>query len=205
MLSQRGVNVMIGIYLITNKLNGHEYIGQSVNIKRRFMEHKALNAYGNDRLHNDIQRFGANNFSFEVLEECKKSELRDKELQYIHSRNPFYNFVGRKKTPETRKKISDGTRRWWNALSDSKKESIILNNLSGPRIGHKVSAETRQKISCKVSEIQRQKVRCLETGEIFESVGAFENSVGACGGTCAAYWRGRIKSVKGFHVEKCRD
>jgi predicted GIY-YIG superfamily endonuclease len=30
---------MIGIYKITNKLNGMIYIGESVRIERRFMEH----------------------------------------------------------------------------------------------------------------------------------------------------------------------
>ena len=72
-------------------------------------------------------------------------------------------------------------------------------------MGHKVSAETRSKISAKISKIQKIRVKCLETGQVFESIGDFEKSVGACTGTCSAYWKGKIKSVKGYHVEKCRD
>lgn len=29
-----------GIYMITNKINGHRYIGGSLNIERRFNDHK---------------------------------------------------------------------------------------------------------------------------------------------------------------------
>lgn len=31
---------MIGIYKITNKVNGHSYVGQSSNIQRRWQNHK---------------------------------------------------------------------------------------------------------------------------------------------------------------------
>lgn len=65
-----------------------------------------------------------------------------------------------------------------------------------------MSIETRKKISAKVSEVQKQKVVCLETGEIFESVGDFEKYVGTYSGACANYWKGKIKTVKGFHVKK---
>ena len=193
---------MTGIYLLKNKVTGNIYIGQSINIERRFAEHKTPNAYGNDRLHGDIQKYGVDNFIFEVIEECGKEMLRDKELHYIHTLNPYYNTIGKKRTEETKKNVSKGVSKWWNNLPNETKERIIKNNLTGQPKGHKVSKETREKISRKISEIQKQKVRCVETGEIFNSVGEFEESVGACTGTCAAYWRGKIKSVKGFHVEK---
>lgn len=101
--------------------------------------------------------------------------------------------------------MEKGTKKWWDALPQSKKDFVISNNLKDPSKGHEVSKETRRKISIKVSEVQKQKVRCIETNEVFESVSAFEKHVGACTGTCAAYWKGKTKSVKGFHVEKCRD
>ena len=75
-------------------------------------------------------------------------------------------------------------------------------------MGHTVSAETREKISKKLSGVPTgsgSRVRCVETGEIFETIEAFEKAVGASRSTCYAYWKGRIKSVKGYHVEKCRD
>ena len=195
---------MVGIYSIRNKLTGQEYIGQSIDIERRWMEHKTPKANGNDRLHSDMQRHGIEKFEFRVLEECEPEKLNERELFHIRQANPFYNAVGKKKSEETKRRISEATKRWWESLPDEAKQKVVRENLIGPRKGHEVSAETREKISKKVSEAQKQKVRCLETGEIFESVGAFEEAY-AYPGSCAAYWKGRIKSVKGLHVEKCRD
>ena len=196
---------MVGIYSITNKVTGAVYIGQSTDIQRRWMEHKTPKAKGNDLLHGDMQKYGKENFELIVLEECEPEELNKRELFYIKRDEPFYNTVGKEVSEETKKNISEGTKRWWNGLSEEDQRKIIENNLTGPKKGHEVTEETRKKISRKVSEAQKQPVKCLETGEIFESVRDFEISVGACTGTCAAYWKGKIKSVKGFHVEKCRD
>ena len=196
---------MIGIYSITDKSTGNMYIGKSIDIERRFAEHKTPKANGNDRLHKDIQEKGANNFIFSVLEECNVNSLNLKELQYIKKYKPFYNVVGNKMSNETRKRIADGTKKWWNNLPDEKKESIIVNNLTGHKKGYVVSDETKRKISESVSRVQKQKVMCIETGIVYNSVGDFETAVGACTGTCAAYWKGKIKTVKGYHVEKCRD
>ena len=196
---------MTGVYLIRNRINGSEYIGASIDIHRRFMEHKTPKAKGNDKLHKDIQDFGKENFEFLVIEECSKEELRQRELEHIRSRNPYYNYIGKKKTEEERRVVSEGVKRWWAGVSDEYKQKVIKENLTGPRKGHAVSEETRRKISKKVSIVQKQRCRIIETGEEFESVGDLERHLGAYPSTCAAYWRGTIKSVKGFHVEKCRD
>lgn len=195
---------MVGVYSITNKITGQQYIGQSVNVERRWMEHRTPKARGNDRLHVDMKKYGIDQFVFEIIEQCEPEKLRERELHYIRLIQPEYNFIGKRKTHEQREAVSNGIKKWWNKLPDETKQKIIKNNLVGPRKGHVVLEETRKKISVKVSEIQKQKVQCLETGEVFESIGAFENAY-AYPGACNAYWKGRIKSVKGFHVVKCRD
>ncbi|MCB5374038.1 GIY-YIG nuclease family protein [Amedibacillus dolichus] len=196
---------MIGIYKITNLTNGKFYIGQSVNIERRFMEHKTPKSHGNDRLHKDIQELGIKNFRFEILEECNENDLKAKELYYIKNLQPFYNWIGKQRTKEEKKKISIGTKKWWDNLSDDKKNKIITKNLTGPKKGHEVSAETREKLRKWVTENQGQKVMILETGQVFNKIKDLEKFLGVCHGTCAAYWKGKIKTVKGFHIVKCRD
>lgn len=79
---------MIGIYKITNKVNGKVYIGQAVDIERRWKEHKKRIFYQNGKdyhspLYRSMRKHGLNNFSFEVVEECPAEELNDKEIFYI--------------------------------------------------------------------------------------------------------------------------
>ena len=79
---------MIGIYKITNLVNEKSYIGQSVNIQKRFNSHKSAAFNPNNKnydfpLYRAIRKYGIENFKFEILEECDKSELNIKEKWYI--------------------------------------------------------------------------------------------------------------------------
>lgn len=74
---------MIGIYKITNKLNNKAYIGQSNNIERRFKEHQTKGASSRIPLDIAIQKYGKDNFLYEVLEECEIEQLNEKEKYWI--------------------------------------------------------------------------------------------------------------------------
>lgn len=77
-----------GIYKITNLVNGKVYIGQSQNIERRFRNHKSI-AFNNLAtgyeypLYKAMRKYGIENFTFEIIEECLVQDLDDKEKQYI--------------------------------------------------------------------------------------------------------------------------
>ena len=79
---------MVGIYQIKNKLNGKIYIGQSVNIKRRWKDHrnrpfnKKAKQY-DSYLYKAIRKEGIDNFEFLILEECSKELLDEKEKEWI--------------------------------------------------------------------------------------------------------------------------
>ena len=77
---------MIGIYKITNKLSGKTYIGQSNDIERRLKEHKHKKDIPVEMA---IQKYGVENFIFEVLEECAIDELDEKEKYYINLYNTY--------------------------------------------------------------------------------------------------------------------
>lgn len=91
---------MVGIYKITNQLNNKVYIGQSINIKKRFNCHiwEAFNEKQipyNYAINRAIRKYGIKNFELEVIEECKKEELDEKEkywIKYYNSNNPNYGY-----------------------------------------------------------------------------------------------------------------
>lgn len=81
---------MIGIYRIVNKIDGKCYIGQSTNIKKRWNEHRRYfnyPQYANSLLYDAIRKYGLQNFSFEVLEECDITSLDEKEKHWIEAFN----------------------------------------------------------------------------------------------------------------------
>ena len=81
-----GANTKCGIYRITNTLNGRCYIGQSVNIADRFRAHIKC-GLGIDAPHNKLyttmQASGVENFTFEIIEECSRELLNEREKFWI--------------------------------------------------------------------------------------------------------------------------
>lgn len=77
-----------GIYKITNLVNGKVYIGQSIDIHRRWNNHKRKTFIKSDEQYNyplyrAFRKYGLDNFSFEIIEECSEEELNKKEIYYI--------------------------------------------------------------------------------------------------------------------------
>lgn len=73
---------MIGIYKITSP-SSRIYIGQSINIKKRFASYKILsNCSGQRKLFRSLKKYGAKKHVFEVLTECSIAELNDLERYY---------------------------------------------------------------------------------------------------------------------------
>ena len=75
------------IYVITNKLNGKQYVGQSVHPGKRWCEHKqrAKTRYDNYPIHLAISKYGEENFDFEVIEWTEDYDNR--EIQLIKELN----------------------------------------------------------------------------------------------------------------------
>jgi group I intron endonuclease len=85
----------IGIYKITNKINGKAYIGQSINIEKRWKEHKKRYKNVNTRsydypLYKAFRKYGIDNFTFEIIEKCKEKKLNEKEIFWIEHYNTFF-------------------------------------------------------------------------------------------------------------------
>jgi group I intron endonuclease len=87
---------LIGIYKITNIINGKSYIGQSTNIHRRWQAEIAdsnnINCHSYDYpLMRAFRKYGIDNFKFEIIEECRSEELNQKETYWIDYFDTFFH------------------------------------------------------------------------------------------------------------------
>ena len=100
-----------GIYSITNKKTGQKYIGQSIHIEQRFEQHKH-NKKPVTYIDRAINKYGADNFEFKILEKCKPNELNKLEKRYIKKYNTYksknhYNLTS---GGDSKYKVSDTTK-----------------------------------------------------------------------------------------------
>lgn len=108
-----------GIYEIINIITERRYVGSAVNIEKRWMKHKNLldcNNHHSLKLQNAWNKYGKDNFKFEILYECDKSELLFCEQNWLdfYGIENLYNIcpiagssLGRKHSDETKRKISE--------------------------------------------------------------------------------------------------
>jgi hypothetical protein len=82
-----GTSTITGIYKITNQINGMCYIGQSVNVATRWKDHAkcglGIDTPAGNKLYKAMIEEGIWNFSWELLEQCPKEKLNEKERYYI--------------------------------------------------------------------------------------------------------------------------
>ena len=136
----------MGIYQITNRVNGKMYIGSAKCLKERWQEHRKQlinNSHHSLHLQRAWNKHGSDAFEFSILKLCETSDgLLGLEQGFLDTVRPWdkkigYNIcpvagsmLGFKHSPETKAK-----------MSDAKKGKV------GNRLGQEVSLETRQKIS----------------------------------------------------------
>jgi group I intron endonuclease len=125
---------MIGIYRIKNLVNGKCYYGSSKEIEKRLKRHRRElnnNIHINCVLQRAWNKYGENNFLFEVVEECNIDVLLEIEQNYLDSQ-PEYN-IGIKssggdnltKNPNKDlivKKITESVKQRYNLMTDEEKK-----------------------------------------------------------------------------------
>ena len=108
-----------GIYKIVNLVNNKVYVGSALNIKDIWKKHQrdlANNKHHSIKLQRAWNKYGIDNFKFEIIEECDKNILIKQEQYYIDlldSFNKGYNCcsiagsrLGTKASYETKIKMS---------------------------------------------------------------------------------------------------
>ena len=112
---------MIGIYKIVNKINNKVYIGSTVNMKKRWREHRGClkkNIHYNSHLQLSWNKYGEESFDFLVISECEIIDLLTLELENINKfnafnkefgyniNNPRHTFFNKKHGEETKQLLS---------------------------------------------------------------------------------------------------
>jgi group I intron endonuclease len=191
---------MIGIYAIRQISTGRVYVGSSVNIKKRWQVH--LRQLDSD-IHHSVflqrswNKSGSSDFAFEILEQCSKEQLIEREN--FHMKVNLHKLLNSNKraslgfsgvhSEESKAKMSSSfsiERR----KQISERMKIRMSNLSTEQIekyrqtssGRRHSEESKQKISKAVmgkinppqniaatKEANSKKVQHIQTGKIFNS------------------------------------
>lgn len=155
-----------GIYQIKNLITEKVYVGSAVNIDRRWYNHKSLLSNNKNKLpklQNSVNKHGLESFIFEIIEECPKEILIEREqywIDYLDSYNKGYNSrpiannnLGMVFSKETREKISkshigkhvsDESKK---KMSDYWKNYYKTNTIYNKGKTQETSKETREKIS----------------------------------------------------------
>lgn len=109
-----------GIYRFTNRTNGKQYIGSSIDLRRRMLEYLSfnfLNKHESMAICHALLKYGYSGFSMDILEYCDPSILIERENYYFQLLSPEYNIVkvagnppmlGLKHSEESKAKIGAG-------------------------------------------------------------------------------------------------
>lgn len=144
-----------GIYQIYNKENEKSYIGSSVNLKKRKIDHVRMlkkSTHPNIHLQRAWNKHGSDSFEFRILVTCPQIYLIKLEQWFLDNTKNLYNIqlkadssLGRVLSEETKKKI--GAKSKLHIHSDETKEKISKSLLGNKRsVGRKLTEEHKNKV-----------------------------------------------------------
>ncbi len=132
------------LYIVTNLVNKKQYIGIAVNPDRRWVEHRC--GHGSILVYQAIQKYGLENFRFEVMHEGTEQEIKELEIlsiQTLETRAPNgYNLTAG----------GEGSWGWSPSEETRRKMSLAKRGERNRMFGKKHSLETREKLSQKAKQ-----------------------------------------------------
>jgi group I intron endonuclease len=135
----------VELTLIVNKINGKCCIGSSVDINKRWAQHKCTlrtNNHKNKHLQNAWNKYGENNFFFKIIFFCEQNDLFLHEQKFLDINVGGYNIGedaicparGLKKTEAHKKKLSE-------SQIGNKRPQEIIDKIRKTATGKKQSPE----------------------------------------------------------------
>lgn len=191
-----GADMSHVVYKATNKVNGKVYVGKTNNLARRKVEHLCKSrCKGSAHFHRALNKYGLDNFVFEILEEHESGESAyEAETRFIAAFQSSNKRVGynmtpggeglREVTPQERQRRSLLAKSWTGPrnhffgryhtseakakMAEAARKRVGPNN---PMWGRPVSEETRQRLIAvnkgrKMGDEQRRQVSRQHAGEL---------------------------------------
>lgn len=194
------------IYVITNKINGKQYVGKTLRtIEERFKQHlRDSNKITLEQrpLYKAIKKYGKENFDISLLEECSFKELSIKETYWIGKLDTYVNgynatLGGDGKTLYNYEELANlylekDTSIKKLALEIGCDEHTISNALKECGIKPKT---TKEQLSKKVAQIDKKTNEILQ---IYPSCEAAEKACGKRGGHISQVCKGTRQSAHGY-------
>lgn len=172
------MKVISGIYTITNKFNNKIYIGQSINCNLRLRQHYnklATNKHHNLYLQNAWNKYGEDNFKFEILEECDEKFLISQEHYWcniLKTHDKKYGYNEKLTHPFTQNtKLSNATKdKIAKKATGRIISSEIKNKISKSLKGRKFSKEHIEKLKEKQKDYCKKILKCNICGKEVNSL-----------------------------------
>jgi group I intron endonuclease len=136
------------IYITKNLINGKKYIGKDSHNDPNYLGSGAL-------LLEDIKTYGKENFKKEILEQCTKENLGEREEYWID----YFNAVKLKNFYNIRSQTSG----WYNKDLNRDKYNYVIKKIGDGNRGKIVTQETKDKISN--NQERKDKLRAANIGK----------------------------------------
>lgn len=139
-----------GIYKITSP-NGSIYIGQSIDIEKRFKLYKRMDCKGQKRLYRSFIKYGIDNHIFDIIHICEYVELNKLEKYYVDLYGTFNSSIGLniRDGGGSLGKLSEETKNKIKAIKKSQSNEISqrMRGVGNHRYGKNISEQHRKIIS----------------------------------------------------------
>ncbi len=181
-----------GIYKITSP-SKKVYIGQSVDISKRWGIYYGMHCKGQVSLYNSFKKHGVENHKFEILCQCGKEELNNLEVYYIELYQCFNSKFGLN--------LREGGNNASLSLETRKKISVSISGNKNHFFGKKHTEETLSKMreyqSNRPDEV-RKKIGDKHRGKTMSSEARKKISIGTKGEKNGMYGRTHSEKTKQF-------